>query len=81
MWLLWPPAPGMTLRSLESLHIADALRRNGGNRKATARELGIDPSTLYRKMRIWASKRLEPTAGAGRAEATLVPETGAGSGC
>lgn len=43
--------PGMTLSSLESLHIADALRRNGGNRRASAKELGIDPSTLYRKMK------------------------------
>lgn len=44
-------APGMTLRALESLHIADALRRHHGNRKAAAEELGIHPSTLYRKMR------------------------------
>jgi len=43
--------PGMTLRSLESLHITDALRRHHGNRKAAAEELGIHPSTLYRKMR------------------------------
>jgi PAS domain S-box-containing protein len=46
-----PVTPGMTLRSLESLHIADALRRHHGNRKAAAEELGIHPSTLYRKMR------------------------------
>jgi PAS domain S-box-containing protein len=43
--------PGMTLRSLECLHIEDALRRHLGNRKAAAKELGIHPSTLYRKMR------------------------------
>jgi len=43
--------PGMTLRSLEALHIADALRRHGGNRKAAAEELGIHPSTLFRKIR------------------------------
>ncbi len=43
--------PGMTLRSLERLHIEDALRRHLGNRKAAAEELGIHPSTLYRKMR------------------------------
>jgi len=42
---------GMTLRELEALHIADALRRNGGNRKAAAEELGIHPSTLFRKIR------------------------------
>jgi PAS domain S-box-containing protein len=43
-------ATGMTLRELESLHITDALRRNGGNRKAAAEELGIHPSTLFRKI-------------------------------
>jgi PAS domain S-box-containing protein len=43
--------PGMTLRSLEILHITDALRRNRGNRKAAARELGIHPSTLFRKIK------------------------------
>jgi PAS domain S-box-containing protein len=42
---------GMTLRSLEVLHITDALRRHHGNRSAAAEELGIHPSTLYRKMR------------------------------
>jgi PAS domain S-box-containing protein len=42
---------GTTLRELESLHIVDALRRNAGNRKAAAEELGIHPSTLFRKIR------------------------------
>jgi PAS domain S-box-containing protein len=42
---------GMTLITMESLHIADALRRNEGNRKAAAEELGIHPSTLFRKIR------------------------------
>jgi len=42
---------GMTLRSLEALHITDALRRNRGNRTAAAEELGIHPSTLFRKIR------------------------------
>jgi PAS domain S-box-containing protein len=46
-----PAGAGMTLRSLESLHITDALRRNHGNRTAAARELGIHPSTLFRKIR------------------------------
>jgi len=43
--------PGVTLRSLESLHIADALRRSNGNRSAAAKELGIHPSTLFRKIK------------------------------
>ena len=42
---------GATLRSLEECHIADALRRHHGNRKAAAEELGIHPSTLFRKIR------------------------------
>ncbi|MCW8983712.1 MAG: sigma 54-interacting transcriptional regulator [Thermoanaerobaculales bacterium] len=48
-----PPSSstGMTLRALESLHIEDALRRNAGNRKAAAKELGIHPSTLFRKIK------------------------------
>ena len=43
--------PPMTLRAMESIHIADALRRSGGNRRAAAAELGIHPSTLFRKIR------------------------------
>ncbi len=40
-----------TLRALEVLHIEDAVRRHGGNRTAAARELGINPSTLFRKIK------------------------------
>ena len=46
-----PAGPGVTLRELEAVHIADAVRRHGGNRTAAARELGIDPSTLFRKVK------------------------------
>ena len=42
---------GLSLADLEKIHIVDALRRHAGNRKAAARELGINPSTLYRKMK------------------------------
>ena len=42
---------GTTLRELESLHITDALRRNAGHRKAAAKELGIHPTTLFRKIK------------------------------
>jgi PAS domain S-box-containing protein len=45
------PRSGATLRELEAMHIADAVRRHGGNRTAAARELGIDPSTLFRKVK------------------------------
>ncbi len=40
-----------TLRSMEVVHIADALSRTRGNRKAAAELLGIHPSTLFRKIR------------------------------
>ncbi len=40
-----------TLQALEALHIEDALRRHGGNRTSAAKELGINPSTLFRKLK------------------------------
>ncbi|MFZ5832887.1 MAG: sigma-54 interaction domain-containing protein [Planctomycetota bacterium] len=40
---------GTTLRAMERLLIADALRRHRGNRAAAAKHLGINPSTLFRK--------------------------------
>jgi len=41
----------LTLKALEKQYIAAALNRHAGNRKHTARELGINLSTLYRKIR------------------------------
>jgi PAS domain S-box-containing protein len=41
----------MSLRSMEKLLISEALRRHKGSRKKAADQLGIDPSTLYRKLR------------------------------
>ncbi len=46
-----PSLAGMTLQAMERLLIADALRRNDGNRAAAARQLGINPSTLFRKIK------------------------------
>jgi DNA-binding NtrC family response regulator len=43
------PAP-LTLKSLEKRAIQDALRDHADSRSAAARQLGIDPSSLYRKM-------------------------------
>ncbi len=42
---------GLTLQEMERVLIADALRRHDGNRRAAADELGIHPSTLFRKLR------------------------------
>ncbi len=42
---------GMTLSAMERLLIGDALRRHHGNRTAAAKQLGINPSTLFRKVK------------------------------
>lgn len=39
------------LRSMERMLIEEALRRHNGNRKLAAKDLGIDTSTLYRKIK------------------------------
>jgi transcriptional regulator of acetoin/glycerol metabolism len=36
---------------MEELMIYDALQRHRGNRRRASKELGIDTSTLYRKIR------------------------------
>ncbi|MBN2381277.1 sigma 54-interacting transcriptional regulator [bacterium] len=41
----------MDLKTVEQTVIQDALRRNQGNRTLAARQLGIDQSTLYRKIK------------------------------
>ncbi|AFM24670.1 sigma-54 interaction domain-containing protein [Desulfomonile tiedjei] len=43
--------PGLTLASIEARMIQDTLQRQNGNKAATARELGIDKTTLWRKMK------------------------------
>ena len=52
-----------TLAAMEKLLIADALRRNKGNHRKAARELGINPSTLFRKVK--ALKLAKVGSGAG----------------
>jgi len=42
---------GLTLAATEQWLIRDALSRHQGNRTAAARQLGIDPSTLHRKIK------------------------------
>jgi PAS domain S-box-containing protein len=44
------PKAGATLQEMEIFMIQDAIRRNKGNRTLAARELGIDASTLFRKV-------------------------------
>ncbi len=44
----------MSLRAMEKHLITESLRRHNGKRSLAARELDIDPSTLYRKMKSYA---------------------------
>jgi DNA-binding NtrC family response regulator len=72
---LRPAAPpgsangALSIRVMERNLIEAALRRNHGHRARTARDLGINPSTLYRKMK---SLEVGPKGG-GRTE-SLSPE-------
>ncbi|HSA16210.1 MAG TPA: sigma 54-interacting transcriptional regulator [Spirochaetota bacterium] len=46
-----PPDAGRTLEEMEQLYINRALEKNSGNRTRAAQDLGIDTSTLWRKMK------------------------------
>ncbi len=52
-----------TLKDWEAILIVDAVRRHDGNRAAAAKELEINPSTLYRKAK---SLNIELPKAAGR---------------
>jgi transcriptional regulator of acetoin/glycerol metabolism len=41
----------LAMKVMQKHLITEALRRHQGNRRRAARELGLDPSTLYRKIR------------------------------
>jgi len=41
----------LSLSAMEKVMITEILKRHGGNRKRTAAELEIHPSTLFRKIR------------------------------
>ena len=43
--------PVRTLKELEARFLHDALRRNGWNRRATAKELGVHKTTLWRRIK------------------------------
>ena len=44
---------GMTLAQIERIAIEGALARHGGNVTRAAKELEVNPSTIYRKMERW----------------------------
>jgi PAS domain S-box-containing protein len=50
---------GLTLSQIEARVLKEALARNQGNKSATARELGIDKTTLWRKMKKLATGALD----------------------
>lgn len=50
-----PDLSGMTLAAMERFLIENALRRANGNRAAAARQLGINTSTLFRKLKAMES--------------------------
>jgi transcriptional regulator with PAS, ATPase and Fis domain len=52
-----PNIAGMTLEAMERFLIANALQRHNGNRTAAARQLGINPSTLFRKLKTLGIER------------------------
>ncbi len=55
--------PGIkTLQDLEARFIYEALRRNKGNRVATAKELGVHKTTLWRKMKQFGIDRRDHPA-------------------
>jgi DNA-binding NtrC family response regulator len=55
------PREEVTLKGQEKVVILKALARNGYDRAATARELGIHRSTFYRKVRKFGIELLPPT--------------------
>jgi len=46
-----PYEGGRTLEEMEKIYIHRTLEKNNWNRKKTAEELGIDQSTLWRKVK------------------------------
>ncbi len=49
-------SPPATIKQMEIILIIQALRRNEGNKTAAAKQLGIDKSTLFRKMKAYDIK-------------------------
>jgi PAS domain S-box-containing protein len=58
-----PAGRPMSLKAVEKLFITETLQRRNGNRKLAAQDLGINVSTLYRKIQ---TLRIETPEGDGR---------------
>ena len=48
-----PAGSALTLAELEQQHVTSMLEESGGDRRRAAELLGIDLSTLYRKLKRW----------------------------
>lgn len=55
-----------TLKTMERLLIVESLERHGGNRTRAAKSLGINPSTLFRKMKAYGIVPLKGNGKTGR---------------
>jgi len=53
------PYEGKELKDIEKHMIYEALKRNNWNKKETAKELGIDKSTLWRKIKLFGLKNTD----------------------
>jgi PAS domain S-box-containing protein len=58
--------PPMSLQAMEKVFITEALQRRRGNRTQAAADLGIDPSTLYRKIKAYRIDAPETDGRSGR---------------
>jgi two-component system response regulator HydG len=57
------PHPNPTLETIERAYITWVLQSEGGNKSRAAEVLGIDPSTLYRKLSRYEGDATPPAAG------------------
>ena len=51
-----PGSVPMTLDAMEEMMIRESLKRNRGNKTRVAKELGINPSTLFRKIKAFKTR-------------------------
>ena len=66
----------LSLAEIEARHIHRVLARTGGNKQAAARVLGIDRTTLQRKLERYSLERGEADGGAAKEPRALSKPTG-----
>jgi transcriptional regulator with GAF, ATPase, and Fis domain len=66
--LLEPVLPlTVATRDFQRRYVNDVLERNGGNRTKTAKDLGVDPRTIFRHLERMEAERRQGTPSAGEA--------------